>query len=133
MAIHKRLTRRILITGGATALTVAATAGVALAVAITFSISPGGSISATAGTTTLKDTVTGSVLSCTSSASKGTLKSGHGISGTSLGTITALSFSNCTGPFGLVFTVANSGFPWKLSGTSFNATTGTTTGKISGI
>jgi hypothetical protein len=129
----KRLSRRFLFTGGATALAVGASAGIALAVAITFSISPGGAFTAKAGTTTLKDTGTGSVLSCKSSSSSGTLKSGHGISGTNLGSITKLSFSTCTGPFGLTFTVKNSGFPWKLSGTSFNATTGVTTGKISGI
>ncbi len=133
MAMHKRLTRRILLTGGATALTVGVSAGVALAVAITFSISPGGAIKATAGKTTLKDVATGSVLSCTSSSSSGTLKSGHGISGTNLGSITALSFSGCTGPFGLTFTVTNSGFPWTLHGTAFNATSGVTTGNITGI
>lgn len=133
MAIRKRLSRRILLTGGATALTIGATAGVALAVAITFSISPGGNISASAGKTSLKDVNTGSVLSCTSSKSTGTLKSGHGISGTNLGSIKTLTFSGCTGPFGLVFTVANSGFPWTLHGTAFNATSGVTTGNITGI
>ena len=128
----KRLSRRMLFTGGATALAVGATAGVALAVAITFSITPGGKITAKAGTTTLKDVNTGAVLSCTSSSSTATLKSGHGISGTNLGSITALSFSNCTG-VGLTFTVANSGFPWTLQGTAFNATSGVTTGNITGI
>jgi hypothetical protein len=129
----KRLTRRFLLTGGATALAVGASAGIALAVAITFSISPGGNISASAGKTTLTDTATHSQLSCTSSKSTGTLKSGHGISGANLGTIKTLTFSNCTGPLGLTFTVANSGFPWTLHGTAFNATSGVTTGNITGI
>ena len=133
MAIRNRLTRRILLTGGATALAVGVSAGVALAVAITFSISPGGAITAKAGTTKLHDVNTNQNLQCTSSTSSGTLKSGHGISGTNLGSITKLSFSNCTGPLGLTFTVTNSGFPWTLSGTSFNAGTGTTTGFINGI
>jgi hypothetical protein len=133
MAIRKRFTRRVLFTGAATAVAIGASAGVALAVAITFSITPGGAITASAGKTTLKDVNTGSVLSCTSSSSSGTLKSGHGISGTNLGSITALSFSNCTGPLGLTFTVTNSGFPWTLHGTAFNATTGVTTGNITGI
>jgi len=133
MAIRKRLSRRILLTGGATALTIGATAGVALAVAITFSISPGGNITATAGKTTLKDVRSGAVLSCTSSKSTGTLKSGHGISGTNLGSIKTLTFSGCTGPLGLTFTVTNSGFPWTLHGTAFNATSGVTTGNITGI
>jgi len=130
----KRLSRRILFTGGATALAVGATAGVALAVAISFSVSPGGAITAKAGTTVLKDTKTGSKVTCSSSSSKGTLKSGHGISGTSLGTVTALTFkSPCVGPLNLPTTVTNSGFPWKLTGTSYNSSTGTTTGFITGI
>jgi hypothetical protein len=55
------------------------------------------------------------------------------VSGANLGSITKLSFSNCTGPLGLTFTVTNSGFPWTLSGTSYNAGTGTTTGFINHI
>ncbi len=133
MAIRKRLTRRVLFTGVATAVAVGASAGVALAVAITFTITPGGAITAKAGVTKLTDTNTGSVLTCASSTSSGTLGKGSGISGASLGTITKLSFTKCTGPLGLTFTVANSGFPWKLSGTSYNAGTGTTTGFINGI
>jgi hypothetical protein len=127
----KRLSRRMLFTGGATALAVGATAGVALAVAITFSISPGGKISASAGTTTLTDTKTHSKLTCKTSASTATLKSGHGISGTSLGSISNLTFSSCVGPLGLNFTVTNSGFPWTLSGSSYKS--GVTTGNISKI
>src|SRR5262252_3598838 len=129
----KRLSRRMLFTGGATALAVGATAGVALAVAITFSITPGGKITAKAGVTTLKDTATGSVLTCQTSASSATLKSGHGIAGTNLGSITNLTFSSCVGPLGLSFTVTNSGFPWTLSGSAFNSTSGVTTGNINGI
>ena len=127
----KRLSRRMLVTGGATALAVGASAGVALALAITFSISPGGAITAKAGKTTLTDTKTHTVLTCASSSSSGTLKKGHGISGAGLGTISKLSFSTCTGPLSLTFTVTNSGFPWKLNGTSFAS--GVTTGTITGI
>ena len=133
MAFRNRLTRRVLFTGAATAVAVGASVGIALAVAITFTISPGGAITAKAGTTTLTDTNTGSVLTCASSSSTGTLKKGSGISGANLGSITKLSFSKCTGPLGLTFTVANSGFPWTLSGTSYNAGTGTTTGFINHI
>jgi hypothetical protein len=133
MAIRKRLTRRVLFTGAATAVAVGVSTGVALAVAITFTISPGGAITAKAGKTTLKDVNTGSVLTCQSSSSSGTLKSGKGISGTSLGSISKLSFNTCTGPLGLTFTVTNKHFPWNLSGTAYNATSGVTTGFISGI
>ena len=133
MAFRNRLTRRVLFTGAATAVAIGASAGVALAVAITFSIHPGGNITASAGVTKLTDTNTGSVLSCTSSKSTGTLKSGSGIGGASLGTIKTLTFSNCTGPLGLTFTVTNSHFPWTLSGAAYNSTSGVTTGHIAGI
>ena len=133
MAFRNRLTRRVLFTDVAAAAAVGVSTGVALAVAITFSIHPGGAITAAAGKTTLKDTNTGSVLTCTSSSSSGTLKSGSGIAGTNIGSITKLSFSNCTGPLSLTFTVTNSGFPWTLHGTAFNATSGVTTGNITGI
>jgi hypothetical protein len=106
--------------------------GVALAVtaAPEIDVSPGGAITATAGKTTLKDVNTGSVLSCMSSSSSGKLNTEGD---PTLGTITALSFSNCMGPLGLTFTVTNSGFPWKLTASAFNAGTGVTTGHISGI
>jgi hypothetical protein len=110
---------------------VGASAGVALAVAITFTISPGGAITAKAGTTTLKDTNTGSVLTCASSSSSGTLKKGSGVAGSNLGSITKLSFSNCTGPLGLTFTVKTTHFPWHLNAVSFSS--GVTTGTITGI
>jgi hypothetical protein len=133
MALRKRLSRRIMITGAATAVAIGASAGVALAAAITFSIHPGGNITASAGTTKLTDKNTGSVLTCATSKSTGTLKSGSGIGGANLGSIKTLTFSNCVGPLGLTFTVTNSHFPWKLSGASYNATSGKTTGHIAGI
>jgi hypothetical protein len=101
------------------------------AVAATWTVKPGGAITAKAGTTTLKDTNTGSVLSCTSSSGKGTAKKGSGLSGTGIASITALSFSNCTGPLGLKFTVHTTHFPWHLNAKTFAS--GKTTGTITGI
>ena len=100
-------------------------------VAATWTVKPGGAITAKAGTTTLKDTSTGSVLTCTSSSGKGTAKTGSGLSGTGIASITAMSFSNCTGPLGLTFTVKTSHFPWHLNAVSFSS--GVTTGSITGI
>jgi hypothetical protein len=132
MGIRKRLTSSLVLTGTTTALVIGVAAGVALAVttAPEVDVSPAGSITASAGTTTLKDTNTGSVLTCTSSSSSGTL---NAEGDPTLGSITALSFSNCTGPFGLTFTVTNSNFPWLLKPTAFSSSTGVTTGKITGI
>jgi hypothetical protein len=106
--------------------------GVALAVTAVpeIDVSPGGAITASAGTTTLTDSNTGAVLTCASSSSSGSL---NAEGDPTLGSITALSFSNCTGPLGLTFTVTNSGFPWKLTASAFSSSTGVTTGKISGI
>src|SRR5262245_46169215 len=82
-----------------------------IGVAATWTVKPGGAITAKAGVTTLKDTKTGSTLSCKTSSGKGTVKSGSGLSGTGIGSITALSFSTCTGPLGLTFTVKTAHFP----------------------
>src|SRR5215831_16410733 len=63
--------------------------GSAAAVTATWTVKPGGAITAKAGVTTLKDTKTGSVLTCQSSSGKNTVKSGSGLSGTGIGSITA--------------------------------------------
>lgn len=128
----------VLVTGAALAGALALSAGSALAAtsvgtAATWTVTPGGTITAKAGTTTLKDTKTGSVLTCTSSSGKGSVKKGSGLSGAGLGSITALSFSNCTGPLSLTFTVKTTHFPWKLNANSYNASKGVTTGTITGI
>jgi hypothetical protein len=100
-------------------------------VAATWTVKPGGAITAKAGTTTLKDSNTGSVLTCTASSGKGTAKNGSGLSGTGIASITTLTFTNCTGPLGLKFTVKTTHFPWKLNAKTFK--NGVTTGSITGI
>ncbi len=100
-------------------------------VAATWTVKPGGAITAKAGVTTLKDSSTGSTLTCKTSSGKGTVKKGSGLSGTNIGSITALSFNTCTGPLGLTFTVKTTHFPWHLNAKSFKS--GVTTGSITGI
>jgi hypothetical protein len=99
--------------------------------AATWTVTPGGSVSGTAGTTTLQDSTTGTALTCTSSAATGSLKSGSGLRNP-LGTIATLTFSNCTGPLGISFSTSVTG-PFPLNGAAYNAGTGVTTGKISNI
>ena len=135
MTILKRA-GSVLVTGAALAGMLTLSAGSAFAgtdagVAAMWTVKPGGVITAKAGTTTLKDTKTGSVLTCTSSSGKGTVKKGSGLSGAGIGSITALGFTNCTGPLGLTFTVKTTHFPWKLNANSYK--NGVTTGTISGI
>jgi hypothetical protein len=111
--------------GATTALATAAT---------TWTIKPGGLYTAKSGTTTLTDTATGAVLSCTSSAAAGKLKSGSGKTNP-IGTVTSASFTGCTGLGGAAtFSVkasASSTKPWKVNATGFSA--GVATGNISGI
>ena len=114
--MHKRIAA-ILATGGAAALTLGLTAGPAFAA--TWTVSPGGSITAAPGTTTLKDTNTGNMLSCTSSSTSATLKSGTGLAGSGIGSVKGISFTNCSGPLGLTFTVAPGNLPWKLNAATF--------------
>jgi hypothetical protein len=127
--------RTILFTSGVAAVMaigLGTTTALATAAA-TWTVKPGGLYTAKSGTTTLTDTVTGAVLSCTSSAAAGKLKSGSGLSNP-LGTVTSNTFTGCTGPAGLTFSVktsASSTKPWKVNATGFSA--GVTTGNISGI
>jgi hypothetical protein len=135
MTIFKRA-GSVLVTSAALAGMLGLGASSALAatnagVAATWTVKPGGAVTAKAGKTTLKDTKTGQSLSCASSSGTATLKKGSGLSGTGIGSITALGFSSCTGPAGLTFTVKTTHFPWHLNALSFSS--GVTTGTITGI
>src|SRR5690348_2261429 len=123
--IHKRA-GSVLVMGAALAGVLGLSAGSAIAatnanIAATWTVKPGGAITAKAGTTTLKDTKSGTVLTCASSSGKGTAKKGSGLSGTGIASITALTFSNCKGPLGLAFTVHTTHFPWHLNAKSFTS------------
>ena len=116
----------------AAALAIGFSAASAVA-ATSWTVNPGSVINAKSGTTTLKDTTTGTTLTCTSSAAKTTLGSGSGLSGTAIGSVTSISFTGCTGPLHLAFTVTASALPWHINAVSFNSATGTTTGTLTGI
>jgi hypothetical protein len=132
--MRKHLTA-VILGSGVAALAIglgAATAGATTAT--TFTVKPGGAVAGKAGKTTLKDTKTGTVLTCASSATKATLKKGSGLSGAGLGNITSVTFTTCTGPGGLKFTAktsASAAHPWKLNASSFKS--GVTHGSITGI
>jgi hypothetical protein len=83
---------RILATGGAAVLV--ATLGTAPALAATtWTIQPGGAITAKSGKIVLEDTKTGSVLPCPSSAASGTLKRGSGLADAGIGKIKSVTFA----------------------------------------
>jgi hypothetical protein len=120
-------------TAAALSFTLGATSSSATTARMTWTVKPGGPVTGHAGKTTLKDTKTGTTLTCASSATKAKLKSGSGLSNP-LGKITLVTFTSCSGPGGLVFTAktsASPGNPWPLSGSSFSG--GVTKGKITNV
>ena len=131
MAILKR-TYGILFAGAATAAVIGLSAAPALA-ATTWTVSPGGAITATSGKTTLKDTTTGNSLTCESSSTSATLESGSGLKGAGLGSITAVTFKVCSGPLGSIWHFTANDLPWHLNANSYDSSTGVTTGTITHI
>lgn len=101
--------------------------------ATTWTVRPGGMISLTSGRFTVKDTPTGTIISCLSSSLNGTLSSGSGQPGTGIGSITAVGFMNCFGPGQLGWTFTAGDLPWRVNFASYNAATRTVTGSISHI
>jgi hypothetical protein len=132
MAMSNRCAR-ILAAGGAAVLAV--TLGVAAALAAgTWTIQPGGGIQATASerVVTLRDTTTSSPIYCTSTAT-GTLRSGSGLPGFRVGSLSAVSFHPCTYSSSLVAFVRAGGLPWHVNLSSYNAATGVARGTLSHV
>jgi hypothetical protein len=113
-----------------TAALAASPAATSAAAATTWTVRPGGQITAMAGTTTLADTPTGATVPCESSRMSGKLKAGSGLPGSGIGSLTMAMYSLCQGgPFPA--TVTAHGLPWRLNLTSYDRRTGVAQGTIS--
>jgi hypothetical protein len=130
--------RGIVITGAA-ALAACGVLGIAppaaqasSTVAPTWTVAPGGSITAAAGKTILEDTTTSTAVEC-SSKGAGSLKSGSGLAGRRIGKITSLAFNSCAGGGLTVTTTASPTNPWPLNAQSYNGTAGVTSGTITNL
>jgi hypothetical protein len=123
----------LLLGSGAAALVLSLGAATAMAnsVKATWSVKPGGSISAS-GSVQVKDTSTGYIATCTSLRFTGTLKTGSGLSGAAIGSISSVVHGGCS-VSGISFTVTATGLPYRLNATSFSTTTGVTKGSITGV
>jgi hypothetical protein len=121
---------RILAAGGAAVLVAALAVPAALAEAIagTWTVHPGGTITAMSGPVTVSDTVTGP-FRCVSSTASGTLKSGSGLPGSHAGSLSAISFVNCSNAGGQRFALHPAGLPWHVNFSSYKS--GVVTGTIS--
>ena len=118
-AILKSLGRALVLSAAAASV-VGLAAAPALA-ATTWTVKPGGAIKGTAGTTVVTDSTNGLSVNCTSSVAKGTLKSGSGLAGKGIGTVTSFAFTGCT-VSGITVAVTIKG-TMPLNANSFNATT----------
>lgn len=122
---------RILVAGGAAVLVAAlgVPAALAAATATTWTVQPGGAITATAGSLTLTDTNGGASDTCASSTMSGTLKAGGGLPGSGIGPISMAAFRCC----GHICSpdLTTRGLPWRLSLVSYDAATGVSRGTIS--
>ncbi len=124
----------IIVTGAAAALAIGLSATSSSATtAKTWTITPGGASTAKSGKITLTDTTTGNAGTCKSSRLSGTVKSGSWLSGNGIGSVTSGAFRTCTGPERVAFTVTPRDLPWQLNFTSYDPSTGVTTGTISHI
>jgi hypothetical protein len=122
---------RILAAGGAAVLMATLSVTTALAAATTWTIQSGGGIQAMSGPFTFKDTTTGTVGKCASSTASGMLKSGTGLPGSHAGSLSAVSFANCSGAGGEHFALHPAGLPWRVNFSSYNAATEVVRGTIS--
>jgi hypothetical protein len=123
---------RILAAGGAAALAATLAAAPALA-ATTWTIRPGGAIAATSGRFNFTDTTDGTVTACRSGAASGTLKRGSGLPGPQAGSLSAVSFTDCSGAAGPTYTLQATDLPWHVNLSAYNAATGVVTGTVSHI
>lgn len=99
--------------------------------ASTWTVRPGGAITAMAGKTVLLDTTTDTSLTCGSSKMSGRLKSGSGLPGTGIGSFATAAYT-CPTPIFSQHVTAH-GLPWHLSAISYEPATGVTRGTISHV
>jgi hypothetical protein len=123
------LTKSSLVTGAALAAAVGLAASPASA-AGTWTVTGGGSFTGKSTNSTLTDSSTGTQLKCTTSTATGSAANASGASGTGIGSISAVTWTSCSGPLGITFSVAAQNLPWAINAVSYASpvTTGTITG-----
>lgn len=127
----RRLSWRMAAGSVLAALVVGLTAAPALA--LTWTVHPGGTFSGAAivGSTVITDTATHNSVTCTHSKIIGHLNGGNHANGNHIGTITNAIFTSCSGGFA-VTAVAGS-LPWFLNAVGYNSASRITSGDVTGI
>jgi hypothetical protein len=97
---------------------------------ITWTVTPGGSVTGMSGKATLKDTTTGTALTCKSMSLGGILESGSGLKGKGLGHFTSAASAGCDLAT-ISVSVSSSSPDWVLNAVSYKP--GVTTGTLTGL
>jgi hypothetical protein len=119
----------LIVTAAALAAILGTTAAMA---ATTWTVRPGGAVTAKFSRMILRNTRTGTEVTCPATL-KATLAAGTGLPGTGIGSVSSFTFGPCAGPLGTQFILKTSHLPYALNAVSYHATTGTTTGSISRV
>jgi hypothetical protein len=85
-----------ILAAGCAAVLAATLAALPALAATTWTIRPGGAITAMSGKIALEDHKTGTVLTCTSATASGTLKRGGGLPGSRAGSLSAIGFTTAS-------------------------------------
>ena len=102
---------------------------VAASAAGTWTVSPGGPVSTPIGRVVLWDTTSHGQFPCSGGTGlTGTLKSGTGLPGAGIGTVTSLDFGSCNG-----FPLSSGTVAWPLTAESYRAANKETSAKIGDI
>ena len=122
----------LLLAAGAAALAVALSATSSSAVTATgWSVSPGGSFTGKqSGKVTITDTVTTRSVVCATAAAGGRFRSGTGLPGAGIGTLTSFSLTDCASSGGKAFTVKADALPWSLNAVKYIPAKTTTYGTL---
>jgi hypothetical protein len=96
----------------------------------TWTVTPGGAFTAVATNPTL--TVPAAALECASSHAGGSLATGVGNPGANIGTITSLTFEDCS-VIGIPFDVTTGSFPWSLNVDGVSSVPNAVDGSITGV
>ncbi|TDD76557.1 hypothetical protein E1293_26995 [Actinomadura darangshiensis] len=122
-------------------LAVSAVIATVAAAATTWTVLPGGAVTAT-GTQplTVIDMSTGGAIVCDAMTAKAVAKNGSGLQPAGVAAINGLTFSTpgnpndwCTGGVGIVFDVQPVGLPWQINAESYEPASGEVVGKAVGV
>lgn len=122
---------KALITSAATVAVIGMAAAPAFATAATWTVKPGGATTGKAGTTIVTDSTAGHSVTCTSSSTKGSFKTGKGLAGAGIGAVTSLTLSGCSAQ-GLTISATLTG-TMPVNALSYNSTKKTVAMSISKI